>query len=52
MSSERDVVTEAGIGMGVALAMILSYETNHSSFWAILHGFCSWIYCIYHWITY
>jgi hypothetical protein len=36
-----------GIGFGSALAMILSFELNHSVGWAILHGICSWLYVIY-----
>lgn len=42
-------VTEYGLSMGSALAMILSYSANHSSVWAILHGLCSWFYCLYFW---
>jgi hypothetical protein len=45
MSSES--VVSGGIGMGSALAMILSYTTHHSILWAILHGFFSWFYVIY-----
>jgi len=41
-----------GIGLGGALAMILSWEVNHSILWAIAHGFCSWIYVIYYAIVY
>jgi len=36
-----------GIGMGGALAMILSYSVNHSIIWAIVHGIFSWLYVIY-----
>jgi hypothetical protein len=32
---------------GLVLAMILSYATNHSILWAILHGYLSWVYVIY-----
>jgi hypothetical protein len=38
-----------GIGMGGALAMIISYNLNHSIGWAICHGILSWIYVIYRW---
>ncbi|HEX6805190.1 MAG TPA: hypothetical protein VF133_16035 [Terriglobales bacterium] len=37
----------AGISMGTALSMILSFQLNHSIVWAILHGLCSWVYVIY-----
>jgi len=37
----------AGIGMGGALAIVLSYSINHSILWCILHGVFSWIYVVY-----
>ena len=45
MSNEEFV--SGGIGMGSALAMILSYSINKSILWAILHGVFSWAYVIY-----
>jgi len=39
-------VTAAGISFGTALAVTISWSVNHSVFWAILHGFCSWLYVI------
>lgn len=33
--------------IGAIVAMILSYETNHSIGWCALHGLCSWPYVIY-----
>lgn len=36
-----------GIGFGCALAMVISYVTNHSILWAIFHGLLSWLYVIY-----
>lgn len=36
-----------GITFGMVLAVVLSWTTNHSIAWAILHGFCSWFYVIY-----
>lgn len=36
-----------GITMGSALAMILSFDRNHSILWAILHGLLNWIYVLY-----
>mgnify|MGYP003705677857 CR=1 FL=1 len=42
----------SGIGFGVALAIAISYTTNKSIGWAILHGLLSWIYVIYAAIAY
>jgi hypothetical protein len=42
-----DNAATAGLSMGSALAMILSFQLNHSILWAIVHGVCSWIYVIY-----
>jgi len=36
-----------GISFGMALAIAISYTTNHSILWAIIHGFFSWLYVIY-----
>lgn len=36
-----------GIGLGSAIATILSFELNHSIWYMILHGTCSWLYVIY-----
>lgn len=36
-----------GITFGSCLAMVISYTTWHSVFWAIIHGLLSWIYVIY-----
>ena len=38
---------KAGITFGSALAMVISYTTWHSVFWAIIHGLMSWAYVIY-----
>lgn len=38
----------AGIGFGCALAIAISWSTNNSILWAILHGFFSWFYVIYY----
>lgn len=37
----------AGITMGSTLAMVISWNTNESILWAIVHGFLSWLYVIY-----
>jgi len=33
---------------GMILAMIMSWELNHSIIWALLHGWCSWLYVAYY----
>ena len=42
---------KAGIGLGSAIAVAISWSQNQSILWAILHGFISWIYVIYHALT-
>jgi len=37
----------AGIGLGSALAIVLSFQLNHSILWAIVHGILSWFYVLY-----
>jgi len=36
-----------GVGFGSALAIAISYTTNHSILWAIIHGILGWLYVIY-----
>ena len=36
-----------GASFGSALAIAISYTTNHSILWAIIDGFFSWLYVIY-----
>ena len=38
---------KTGISFGSALAMVISYTTWGSVFWAIIHGLMSWVYVIY-----
>jgi hypothetical protein len=37
----------AGVTMGTALAITISWSANNSILWAIVHGFFSWLYVIY-----
>ena len=39
-------------GVGTALAVVLSWTTWKSLWWAIIHGFLGWIYVIYYAIEY
>lgn len=41
----------SGIGLGSAIAVVLSWERNKSILWAILAGLLSWIYVIYFALT-
>ncbi len=43
----RSDAAKAGIGLGTALAITISWSLHKSIFWAILHGFFSWFYVIY-----
>jgi hypothetical protein len=36
-----------GVGFGSALAIAISYTSNHSILWAIIDGILGWIYVIY-----
>ncbi|NCA67939.1 MAG: hypothetical protein EOM87_07750, partial [Clostridia bacterium] len=44
--------SKAGLGIGVALAVVISYVNWHSIGWAILHGILNWAYVIYFIIKY
>ena len=41
-------VVRQGISMGAALAIAISWSKNASVLWAIVHGFLSWLYVVYH----
>jgi hypothetical protein len=49
MSTQSNAVS-AGVSFGSALAMAISFTTNHSVGWAIVHGTFSWFYVIYYWL--
>ena len=42
----------SGISFGTCLAIVLSWTTWKSIWWAILHGVLGWIYVIYYAINY
>jgi hypothetical protein len=50
--SDSSTTSGGGIGIGVVLAVILSYLKWHSILWAIVHGFFGWFYVIYYALTY
>ncbi|QLG88096.1 hypothetical protein HQ393_07410 [Chitinibacter bivalviorum] len=39
-----------GFSLGTLIAVALSWSANHSILWAIIHGFCSWLYVIYYFL--
>ncbi len=50
MSSTGEAA-RAGIGLGTAIAVVISWAQNQSILWAIIHGFFSWFYVIYYAFT-
>ena len=40
--------SSAGIGIGTIIAVLLSWEANHSILWCIIHGLLGWFYVIYY----
>lgn len=50
-SQVQTTVTQSGIGIGSALAIVLSWHRNRSILLAIIHGILSWIYVIWFALT-
>lgn len=42
-----NIVFQGG-GLGMIIAVVLSWSVNHSILWAIIHGILSWLYVIYY----
>ena len=51
MSGPRNDAARAGIGLGTAIAVAISWSVNKSVVWAIVHGVLSWFYVIYYALT-
>ena len=51
LSHVQHNATYSGIGIGCALAIVLSWHRNKSILFAILHGVFSWLYVIYFALT-
>ena len=47
---QREVIS-SGIGIGSALAIVISYTAHKSVLWAIIHGILSWLYVGYFVLT-
>jgi hypothetical protein len=45
--SVRSEGAKYGVGFGSALAMVISYDANHSILWAIIHGIFGWFYVVF-----
>ena len=50
-SGSTVMVTQTGIGLGSAIAIVCSWQRNRSILWAILAGILSWLYVIYFAVT-
>lgn len=53
--SNREVfafVVEVMRGLGILIAVVLSWSVNQSILWAMLHGFFGWFYVIYYALGY
>ncbi|WP_176399710.1 hypothetical protein [Novosphingobium sp. B 225] len=42
---------KAGIGLGSAIAVAISWSLNKSIVWALVHGVLGWFYVAYHAFT-
>jgi len=51
VSERRNDAAKAGIGLGTAIAVAISWSMNKSIFWAIIHGILSWLYVLYYAFT-
>lgn len=52
MAKKVTETVRGGITLGTALAVTISWTTNKSILWAIIHGIFSWIYVIYYALFY
>lgn len=51
MSGASGTAAQAGIGLGSAIAVAISWSLHQSIIWAIVHGFFGWFYVIYYAFT-
>ncbi|WFL77846.1 hypothetical protein P7228_01895 [Altererythrobacter arenosus] len=51
MTVVRTDAARAGIGLGSAIAVAISWSLHKSIIWAIVHGVFSWFYVIYYAFT-
>lgn len=51
MNEHRGTAAKAGISLGTAIAVAISWSLHKSIIWAIVHGVFSWFYVIYYAFT-
>ena len=51
VNQTTQTITQTGIGLGSAIAVVCSWQRNRSILWAIVAGFFSWFYVIYFAVT-
>ena len=51
MTNHGSGAAKAGIGLGSAIAVAISWSLHKSIVWAIVHGVLSWFYVIYYTFT-
>jgi hypothetical protein len=44
-------VTNVGISLGAAMAVVCSWQRSRSIIWMMIHGFLGWFYVIYFALT-
>ena len=50
-SNIHGTAAQSGIGLGAAIAVVLSWHRNKSILYAIVHGILSWVYIIWFALT-
>ena len=51
MREYRTYAAKAGISLGSALAVAISWSVNKSIVWAVIDGVLSWLYVLYYALT-
>ena len=51
MSGHVSNAAQAGIGLGSAIAVAISWSLHKSIVWAVIQGFFGWFYVIYYAFT-
>jgi hypothetical protein len=51
VSAPHHDAARAGVGLGSAIAVAISWSVHKSIVWAIIHGVLSWFYVLYYAFT-
>jgi len=51
VSAVRNGAAQAGIGLGSAIAVVISWSLHKSIVWAAVQGFLGWFYVLYYALT-